>query len=219
MAQMINQYDSYNRSWPDVFVGEYAGTEWGPRLGHQQVLRNALAEALFMIGFEKNADKVKQSSFGALLRHAQGTEWDYSLVVYDSYRLYGMPSYFVQQLFSMHRGEHTLQVTLSGSVLTNATASVQLDGSIVLKAVSYGGPGGVALLQGPVGTSGPANVTILTAQPDDQNSLSEPRRVAPVFSTVAAGADGTYAVSIPEWCLVVVVLPALSRNTHNHVVN
>lgn len=54
MAAMGKQYDSYNRSWPAVFVGEYAANkpEGAP------TLRAAIAESVFMLGLERNADVV-----------------------------------------------------------------------------------------------------------------------------------------------------------------
>ena len=38
-------------------------------------LRAAVAEGLFMIGFERNADVVTASAFAPLLNHVNGTQW------------------------------------------------------------------------------------------------------------------------------------------------
>lgn len=61
MAALTTQYDTYNRSWPDVFVGEYAANN-----GDQQTLQAGLAEAAFILGFEANADKVGKRRRGVL---------------------------------------------------------------------------------------------------------------------------------------------------------
>lgn len=58
MAGMGHEYDSYNRSLPTVFVGEFAAN-----VGHNKTLRAAVAEAVFMLGFEANGDVVKSASF------------------------------------------------------------------------------------------------------------------------------------------------------------
>jgi hypothetical protein len=63
-------YDDYNRSWPDVFVGEFAAN-----IGHHETLQAAVAEASFLLGFEHNGDKVIASSFAPLLRNVHGTQW------------------------------------------------------------------------------------------------------------------------------------------------
>ena len=70
MAGMGNAYDRYNRSLPRVFVGEYAAN-----VGHQRTLRAALAEGIFLLGFERNADVVVATSFAPLLNNLKGTQW------------------------------------------------------------------------------------------------------------------------------------------------
>ena len=65
-AAMGHQYDDYNRSLPDVFVGEFAANN-----GHHKTLQAAVAEAVFMIGFEQNGDKVRSPRRRA--RHSRET--------------------------------------------------------------------------------------------------------------------------------------------------
>jgi hypothetical protein len=54
MAGMGHIYDVYDRSHPDVFVGEFAAN-----IGQQMTLQAAVAEAVFVLGFEANGDKVR----------------------------------------------------------------------------------------------------------------------------------------------------------------
>jgi hypothetical protein len=63
---MGHQYDDYNRSLPDVFVGEFAANN-----GHHKTLQAAVAEAVFMVGFEQNGDKVRSPRRRA--RHSRET--------------------------------------------------------------------------------------------------------------------------------------------------
>merc|ERR1712125_98317 len=86
MANMGHQYDSYNRSWPDVFVGEFAAN-----VRHKKTLQAAVAEAVFMLGFEANGDKVKSASFAPMLNNVNQTQWDYNLINFDSSRMYALP--------------------------------------------------------------------------------------------------------------------------------
>ena len=79
MGNMGHHYDSYNRSLPDVFVGEFAAN-----IGHHMTLQAAVAEAVFMLGFESNGDKVRSSSFAPLLCNVNGTQWGYDLINFDS---------------------------------------------------------------------------------------------------------------------------------------
>uniref|UniRef100_A0A6V2SII0 non-reducing end alpha-L-arabinofuranosidase n=2 Tax=Emiliania huxleyi TaxID=2903 RepID=A0A6V2SII0_EMIHU len=108
MAAMGGEYDRYNRSLPKVYVGEFAANG-----GAKRSLRAALAEAIFMIGFERNADVVVASSFAPLCNNVRGTQWAYNLVNLNSSRLFVLPSYHVQTLLSSALGAHTLPATLT----------------------------------------------------------------------------------------------------------
>ena len=68
MAGLGSIYDDYNRSgWPKVFVGEYAAAN-----GPVRTLRAAIAEALFLLGLERNADVVRAAAFAPLLSNVHG---------------------------------------------------------------------------------------------------------------------------------------------------
>ncbi len=94
------KYDSYDRAGHKVFVGEYAVTQ-GTGEGS---LRGAVGEAAFMTGMERNSDVVVMASYAPLFVHANHRRWNPDLIVFDSSRAYGIPSYYVQKLFSEHRG-------------------------------------------------------------------------------------------------------------------
>jgi len=100
------QYDSYDRNGPKIFVGEYAVTrECG--LGN---LRAAIGEAAFMTGLERNSDVVVMASYAPLFVNLNHRAWNPDLINFDSARWYGLPGYYVQQMFSRNRGDVTLPV-------------------------------------------------------------------------------------------------------------
>jgi alpha-L-arabinofuranosidase len=98
--QQAGKYDRYDRAGHKVFVGEYAVTQ-GTGEGS---LRGAVGEAAFMTGMERNSDVVVMASYAPLFVHANHRHWNPDLIVFDSARAYGIPSYYVQKLFSEHRG-------------------------------------------------------------------------------------------------------------------
>jgi alpha-L-arabinofuranosidase len=104
------KYDSYNRSGPKVFVGEYAVTSGYGTLGN---LSAALGEAAFMTGIERNSDIVEMACYAPLFANVNGTQWRPDLINYDSYRVLGTPAYYVQQMFSRNRGDIILPITVS----------------------------------------------------------------------------------------------------------
>lgn len=196
-----NRYDAYDRNGPQVFMGEYAAQS--VRIASPNNRNNwecALAEAAYLTGLERNSDVVTLSAYAPLTAHVEGWQWTPNLIWFDNLRAHGTPNYYVQQLFSVHRGTRTLPVRLEGqsasaaaSPMLFATASRdEKSGEVILKVVNRAAkPTGVdiqLLGAGRVATSG--SVTVLRSDSmADENSLAEPRQVAPRTSTVrVAGA-------------------------------
>jgi alpha-L-arabinofuranosidase len=100
------QYDHSRRTGPKVFVGEYAVTQ---NTGKGN-LRGAIGEAAFMTGLERNSDQVIMASYAPLLVNLNHRAWNPDLINFDSSKWYGLPSYYVQQMFSENRGDTELPV-------------------------------------------------------------------------------------------------------------
>ena len=103
-----NRYDRYDRKGPKIYVGEYAVTQ-GCGLGN---LVAGLGEACFITGMERNADVVTMASYAPLFVNANDRAWNPDAIVFDSLRSYGTPSYWVQQMFSVNRGDVVLASSL-----------------------------------------------------------------------------------------------------------
>jgi len=113
------QYDTYSRRGPKIFVGEYAVTQ---KAG-QGNLRAAVGEAAFMTGMERNSDVVMMASYAPLFVNVNHRAWNPDLISFDSSRWYGSPSYYVQQMFSGNRGDVTLPIIVdSGDVIEQPAA-------------------------------------------------------------------------------------------------
>ena len=119
-------YDSYSRSSPKVFVGEYAVTSGFGTYGN---LSAALGEASFMTGMERNSDVVLMASYAPLFGNVNGLQWQPDLIYFNDSQVFGTPSYYVQEMFSQNRGNAVLPTTVT--VTTNAP-SVQPHGTIGL---------------------------------------------------------------------------------------
>ncbi len=117
-----DRYDTYDRNGAKIFVGEYAVTS-GAGQGN---LRAAIAEAAFMTGIERNSDVVVLAAYAPLFVNVNDRAWNPDLIGFDSLRVYGTPSYYVQKLFSRYRGTHVLPTQVRSPVLP---ASIQ-SGSI-----------------------------------------------------------------------------------------
>jgi alpha-L-arabinofuranosidase len=106
-----NKYDNYDRNGPKVFIGEYAVTS-GTGKGD---LRGAIGEAAWMTGMERNSDIVAMGSYAPLFCNANHRAWPINLINFDSYRWYGIPSYYVQEMFSNNQGTVELPVTIENA--------------------------------------------------------------------------------------------------------
>jgi len=104
--QHASHYDTYDRKGPKVFVGEYAVTQ-GCGQGN---LRGAIGEAAFMTGLERNSDVVVMAAYAPLFVNVNHRKWNPDLINFDSSRVYGLPSYYVQKLFAQHPGDRVLPI-------------------------------------------------------------------------------------------------------------
>jgi len=102
------KYDAYKRTGPKIYVGEYAVTVNAGK-GN---LRAALGEAAFMTGMERNADVVVMSSYAPLFVNVGWRQWNPDAICFDAARVFGTPSYHVQKIFSLHRGDVVLPMDL-----------------------------------------------------------------------------------------------------------
>lgn len=114
-----NKYDSYDRKGPQIFVGEYAVTS---SAGNGN-LRGAIGEAAWMVGMERNSDIVTMAAYAPLYCNANHKRWPINLINYDSYRWYGIPSYYVQQMFARNQGTVILPVAVENAPSVEAPYS------------------------------------------------------------------------------------------------
>ena len=100
-AEGITRYDGYDRDDDDVFVGEFSVNQT-----FEGQLRAAVAEAMFMVGFERNQDKVKLASYAPLFQHVRYGSWFPNLIIYDNCRSFAIPTYYAWRLFGGSRGSY-----------------------------------------------------------------------------------------------------------------
>src|ERR1017187_6594138 len=200
-----NRYDSYERSGPRVFMGEYAAQSVAtvsPK--NRNNLECALAEAAFMTGLERNADVVRMASYAPLFANTEAWQWTPDLIWVNSLQVYVTPNYYVQQLFSRNHGDVVLPVKLDGVEtsavgIQNFYASAARDdqtGEIILKIVNPEADASTVEIKlaglAQVGAEGKA--ITLAGDLDAVNSMDEPGKILPVESKFAtAAANFTYA--------------------------
>ncbi|MBR2101802.1 MAG: carbohydrate binding domain-containing protein [Prevotella sp.] len=106
-AAAFHKYDTYDRHGPKVYVGEYAVTNGYGNLGNMNA---ALGEAVFMMGMENNADVVALASYAPIFVNENDARWRPDMIRFNSSRVMGTPSYYVQQLMPRHLGTQVVEV-------------------------------------------------------------------------------------------------------------
>jgi hypothetical protein len=95
-----------------VIVGEYATTNGTPT----GTLANAIGEAAFLTGAERNADLVLGASYAPLLVNVNVPSWPTNLIGYNALKSFVSPSYWAQEMMSTQHGDHVIGSQLvSGS--------------------------------------------------------------------------------------------------------
>jgi len=211
------RYDGYRRNGPKVFMGEYAAQSVKTvSPDNRNDWQCALSEAAFMTGLERNADVVVMSSYAPLFGHEDRWQWRPDLIWLDNLTSYGTPSYYVQQLFSRNRGDVVLPVEVSGRQPPSSkqpglyvTASRDEKASeIILKVVNSAATPASADVQlkgaGRVASQG--TMVILAGQKlTDENSIAEPRKIAPVTSSLK-GVSSEFQHTFPPYSFTVLRL-------------
>ncbi|MEV5146335.1 alpha-L-arabinofuranosidase C-terminal domain-containing protein [Streptomyces sp. NPDC052727] len=105
--QNNDRYDSYDRSGPKVFLGEYAS--------QGNAFKNGLAEAAYMTGLERNADVVKLASYAPLFANEDYVQWSPDMVWFNNHASWGSANYEVQKLFMTNVGDRVVPSTATGT--------------------------------------------------------------------------------------------------------
>ena len=101
-----HRYDSSDEKDPRVFLGEYAS--WG------NTWYNALTEASYMTGMERNSEKVGLACYAPLLCNVNYINWKPDMIWFDNHQAYGTANYYVQKLFMNHQGNDRIELEMTG---------------------------------------------------------------------------------------------------------
>ena len=206
----FGEFDNYPRTpGYGVFVGEYAstsGNDGSPT--YWSYMQASCAEAVYMIGLERNSDLVKMASYAPLLEHFDLAEWSPDLLGFNSApgSLTGSTSYYVQQLFSTQRGA-TIRPVTSDSAFGPVywVASQSVDGAtFYVKIANYGADAQNVTVAIPdaTGLSATATLQLVTGAQTASNFPNNVTVTAISSSVTGSAADG-YAVSLPAWGVAV----------------
>lgn len=117
-----HRYDNFKSEDPKVFLGEYAS--WG------NTYYNALVEASFMIGLERNARAVGLACYAPMLCNVDYVNWKPDMIWFNNHEVFGTANYYVQKLFMNHQGDYLLKVSTQALDTPNVQKYEPISGRI-----------------------------------------------------------------------------------------
>lgn len=195
----FSQWDNWDRSIP-VFVGEFAcnGTADGvrPLLPY---MGGSVAEAVYMIGFERNADVIQMQAYAPTLQLFNSTQWTPNMIEFNQNPggVIRSTSYYVQQMFARNFGSTTRAVESDaafGPVYWSATAG---GGTTYLKLANYGPEAQIVSVRVEGAVEG--TVTLLYGADRAAANPETGEVIQPVRLTVPVCGDGTMQFQLPAW--------------------
>ena len=219
--QMSPDYaKKYDRSGPEIFVGEWAAHEdaaikpWEAGARKQSPtpsLKAAIGDGAFMTAMERNSDIIIMQCYAPLFVNVNpgARQWRPDLIGYDAISAYGSPSYYAFQMFSRNVGDEILTTASADTAVQGSATRDSKTGEIILKLVNPQ-PTDVTLnikIQGVASLAPTASAITLSGSPEDTNSINRPRNVVPVTTTVGE-VTPQFSYTLPANSLVVLKLNA-----------
>ena len=216
LARSPTFFDKYDRSGPEIFVGEWAAHEtafppWDKRskgLPSTPNFKAALGDAAFMAAMERASDLVTMQCYAPLFANLNDYQWRPDLIGYDALRSYGAPSYHAFKLFSTRLGDEIIRPAFSAdSKLHGSATRDSRDGTLYLKLVNPEDvPRSLDIeVRGVRRLARRAEIETLSGALDATNSIETPRAVVPVPSRLRI--DGNrFPCSLPPRSITVLTL-------------
>ncbi|MBR2395408.1 MAG: alpha-N-arabinofuranosidase [Bacteroidaceae bacterium] len=186
------QYDSYPRDRKTkVYLGEYAAKD--------KKLIDALAEGLYLLHVERNADVVVMTSYAPLFARKNTNNWNPDLIYFDNERPFLTCSYYVQQMFGQSSGDYFYgecvkfdredDNLLGQSVVLDTQAR-----KLYLKVCNAGENAAKATIDlSRFGGFKSVTKTVIKGQPDDENNFDQ-QPIAPVTESIKLKSKATLDV-------------------------
>ena len=216
--QMSPDYaKKYDRSGPEIFVGEWAAYEtsfppWNNRSQKEPPtpnLKAAIGDGVFMAAMERNSGLIKMQCYAPLLVNVNpgGRQWRPNMIGYDAISAYGSPSYYAFQMFSRNVGDEILSTASAETSVQGCATRDSQTGEIFLKLVNPQ-TNAVSLnleINGVAALVSKAIAITLAGNPDDSNSITQPKQIVPITTTVRGVKPG-FTCKMPPHSIVVLKL-------------
>ncbi|KAK4550251.1 hypothetical protein LTR36_003218 [Oleoguttula mirabilis] len=234
MSSQFNLFDNYTSAHP-LLLGEYAvigydeagfnAPTWtvGSPRAFFPFWYGSVAEAIYLLGAERNSDKIIGASYAPTFQNLNSWEWIPDLIEYDAYPGHTTlsTSYYMIQLLSGTRITENLPMTITDGGFGPSyfvAGRSDVTGAHIAKFAVYNSTGSVPFEFTFAGVSSGAvgNLTYLTAPMNASNPVGG-NVVTKHEQTVTAGGNGTFSFTLPEYSVAVLEIGATTAGSgHNY---
>jgi alpha-L-arabinofuranosidase len=197
LSGLYNKYDSIDPACKKICVAEYASSVKGNGGNVTGNFGDALGDAVFMLGCEKNSERMWWTGYGNYAGFVGHGNFGPCIVWNDAVSNFAAPSYYMQKMLFTDNAGTRLLPFIQNTANCYWSASVDTGSGkkdILLKVANNKAMSESVniILKGadridPVGHS-----TILTGNLDAENSLTDPTRIIPSSTTFKAGSSFNY---------------------------
>jgi alpha-L-arabinofuranosidase len=197
LSILYHQYDRIDPACKKICVAEYASSIQGNGGNVIGNFGDALGDAAFMLGCERNSERMWWTGYGNYAGVVGHGNFGPCILWNDAVSNFVSPSYYMQKmLFSDNQGTRVLPFTQNTAhCFWSASADTARGKNEVLLKVANNSRVAetVKIILKEAGKVDPrGHSTTLTGSPEDENSIANPTKVVPSTGTFAAGASFKY---------------------------
>ncbi|PNS19784.1 hypothetical protein CAC42_7751 [Sphaceloma murrayae] len=221
--ELVIEFDRFDNDIGHI-VGEVAATHvngakeprWEGPLYKYPWWIGAVGEAVSLIGYERNSDRIPGTFYAPVLKNENRFQWPITLIQYtaDSKMTTRAVTWYCWSLFAHHPITHTLPTTSEdsyGPLYWGAGKDENRGGALVWKGALYnttdGGEVPVTVQFEGVQAGSKANLTVLTNSVGDPYRYNDPFTGVNIVNTttteVTAGESGAFEFSLPQLSVAV----------------
>ena len=197
LSPFYNKYDSIDPACKKICVAEYATSIKGNGGNVIGNFGDALGDAAFMLGCEKNSERMWWTGYGNYAGLVGHGNFGPCIVWNDAVSCFASPSYYMQKmLFTDNPGSRILPFVQNteNCFWSASIASESGKNDILLKVANKNSTSKTVniTLKGAGKVNSVGHSTLLTGALDAENSISEPVKIVPSTGTFTAGSSFTY---------------------------
>lgn len=221
--ELVQEFDRFDNDVGHI-IGEVAATHvnggaeprWDGPLNSNPWWIGAVGEAVSLIGYERNSDRIPGTFYAPVLKNVNRFQWPITLIQFgaDPKLTTKAVTWYCWSLFAHHPITHTLPTTSTskyGPLYWGAGKDVTRNGALVWKGAAYNTTNGadvpVSVQFEGVKPGTKAELTVLTNPSGDPYAFNDPFTGVNIVKTtkknIKAGKSGAFEFSLPQLSVAV----------------